>query len=465
MGYNDYDMVGTPVGASDGGDDGIIIHTDMGRRMVSSELNEHDTARLCRDLDKVDVSIVGWYAALSRVDESPIGKAGGDGTGDGTGEAAGDGEGTGDGTGDGTGEEEEDGTGDGTGEEEADGDADGDQKDEEEKEEEMPKEFEAPDMGDQEAAEKEALEDDRLLQEIWERFAPLIAKRDDIHSGSMADYVHAVASKRGGSGTGSGTLIKVGKGKVGKVDGLTHELFQKVLAAVARGVNVYLPGPPGTGKSHMVEQIAEALQTAFGVTSFSPMSTESKLLGFRNAHGDYVTTVFRQRYEFGGVMLLDELDNANPAIVAVLNGGLANNQMEFPDGVIKRHDDFVAIATANTLGTGPTAEFAGRQRLDPATLNRFVKIPIGTDEIMEDRIVNGLIGDVTGQAWLKKIRHVRRACDELRIKHFVTMRDSINGARLIAPGAGSFTQLEALEYTCLGSLSPDQVSKIKSWKG
>ena len=122
-------------------------------------------------------------------------------------------------------------------------------------------------------------------------------------------------------------------------------------------------------------------------------------------------------------------------------------------------------ATANTLGTGPTAEFAGRQRLDPATLNRFVKIQIGTDEVMEDRIVNGLIGDVKGQQWLKKIRHVRRACDELRIKHFVTMRDSINGARLIAPGDGAFTQLEALEYTCLGSLAADQVSKIKAWKG
>jgi MoxR-like ATPase len=464
--YNTYDMLGTPIGAGDDYDGGITIHTDLGRRFPSTDLTVYDAQRLQRDLEYVDLSVDGWYVKLAQTDATPIGKGGGaDGTGEGE---AGEGEGTGDGTGEGEGE----GTGEGTGEEEADGDADGDQEEEgtgdgadDKKEEEMPKEFESPDMGDQESAEKESLQDDRLLQEIWERFAPLIAGRDDIHANSMADYVHKVASRHGGGGSGTGTIIKVGKGKVGKVDGLTHELFEKVLAAVARQVNVYLPGPPGTGKSHMVEQIAEALQVAFGVTSFSPMSTESKLLGFRNAHGDYVTTVFRQRYEFGGVMLLDELDNANPAIVAVLNGGLANNQMEFPDGVIKRHADFVAIATANTLGTGPTAEFAGRQRLDPATLNRFVKIQIGTDEVMEDRIVNGLIGDVKGQQWLKKIRHVRRACDELRIKHFVTMRDSINGARLIAPGDGAFTQLEALEYTCLGSLAADQVSKIKAWKG
>jgi hypothetical protein len=473
MGYNNYDMMGTPVGAGDDGEGGITIHTDLGRRMAGFDLNHDDLIRLDRDMIGVDTSAVGWYARLAAGDVSPIGKGGGaDGTGEPAGDGTGDGTGEGEGDGTGEGEGEGDGTGDGTGEEEADGDADGDQEDkgtddgaDDEKEKDMSKEFESPDMGDQESAEKESLQDDRLLQEIWERFAPLIAGRDDIHASSMADYVHRVASRHGGGGSGTGTLIKVGKGKVGKVDGLTHELFEKVLAAVARQVNVYLPGPPGTGKSHMVEQIAEALQTAFGVTSFSPMSTESKLLGFRNAHGDYVTTVFRQRYEFGGVMLLDELDNANPAIVAVLNGGLANNQMEFPDGVIKRHGDFVAIATANTLGTGPTAEFAGRQRLDPATLNRFVKIQIDTDEVMEDKIVNGLIGDVKGQQWLRKIRHVRRACDELRIKHFVTMRDSINGARLIAPGDGAFTQLEALEYTCLGSLAADQISKIKAWKG
>jgi cobaltochelatase CobS len=237
-----------------------------------------------------------------------------------------------------------------------------------------------------------------------------------------------------------------------------------VLAAVGREVNVYLPGPPGTGKSHLVEQVAQDLGVAFGVTSFSPMSTESKLLGFRNAHGEYVSTVFRERYEFGGVMLLDELDNANPAIVAVLNGGLANNQMEFPDGVVKRHPSFIAIATANTLGTGPTAEFAGRQRLDPATLNRFVKIEIDTDETMEDAIVAGLIGKVKAEKWLKQVRHVRAAVADLRIKHFVTMRDSINGAKLIAPGDGAFKNLEALEVTCLGSLTEEQRDKIKKWK-
>ena len=125
----------------------------------------------------------------------------------------------------------------------------------------------------------------------------------------------------------------------------------------------------------------------------------------------------------------------------------------------------MCIATANTLGTGPTAEFAGRQKLDPATLNRFVKIFIDTDESMEDSIVTDMLGEATAQAWLKKVRHVRRAVADLRIKHFVTMRDSINGARLIAPGAGKFSQVEALHHTVLAVLPDDTVEKIKRWRG
>ncbi len=335
------------------------------------------------------------------------------------------------------------------------GDADGDNQEDGE----MDESFDGRDQ----TGEDDELENE-FAQTLWELIQPRVREMDRHAFEHQAD-VFAKKLGDGGGRSGGGLTLKFEKGRVGKVDGVTHEMFPRVLAAVHRGVNVYLPGTPGTGKSHMVEQIAEALAVPFGVTSFSPMSTESKLLGFRNANGDTVRTVFRDRYEFGGVMLLDELDNANGAIIAVMNGGLANGQMEFPDGVVKKHPDFVAIATANTLGTGPTAEFSGRQKLDPATLNRFVKFFIDTDETMEDAIVHGMIGLELGSAWLKKVRHVRRAILDLRIKHFCTMRDSINGARMIAPGDGAFSQLEALTATVLGVLPEDQVDKIKAWRG
>jgi hypothetical protein len=356
------------------------------------------------------------------------------------------------------------------GNEESGGDDQADEGDQQEGESQGESQGESDQDGDEEmnfedrdqTGEDEPI-DNPFADELWEVYKPRV--REIAHHYAEYGARYAMKHGGGGSGGGSGLTLKFEKGKVGKVEGVTHQMFPKVLAAVQRGVNVYLPGPPGTGKSHMVQQVAEALDIPFGVTSFSPMSTESKLLGFRSATGDTVRTVWRDRYEFGGGMLMDELDNANGAVIAVLNGGLANGFMEFPDGVVDRHKDFVCIATANTLGTGPTAEFAGRQKLDPATLNRFVKIFIDTDESMEDSIVRGMLGDTTADAWLKKVRHVRRAVADLRIKHFVTMRDSINGARLIAPGAGKFSQVEALHHTVLAVLPDETVDKIKKWRG
>jgi cobaltochelatase CobS len=195
------------------------------------------------------------------------------------------------------------------------------------------------------------------------------------------------------------------------------------------------------------------------------MSTESKLNGFVDANGHTVESGYRRAWLGGWIYGADELDNSNPAIVTGLNSGLANGVHSFPDGTFRAGEGFTVIATANTFGTGPTAEFAGRQKLDPATLNRFAKIFIDTDEAMEDHIVGSMIGEKLAGEWLRKVRHVRRAVADLRIKQFVTMRDSINGAKLIAPGDGAFTQLEALEHTMMAVLTEDQVDKVKAWRG
>jgi cobaltochelatase CobS len=80
-------------------------------------------------------------------------------------------------------------------------------------------------------------------------------------------------------------------------------------------------------------------------------------------------------YEDGGVFLFDEIDAADSNTLLVLNSALANGQMALanrPDApVARKHPDFVAIAAANTFGTGADRQYVGRNQLDESTLDRF----------------------------------------------------------------------------------------------
>ena len=175
-----------------------------------------------------------------------------------------------------------------------------------------------------------------------------------------------------------------------------------------------------------------------------------------------VGTEFKARFLGGGVHLFDEIDNGAPAIVTTLNAALANTFMEFPDGMGRKHPEFSAVAAANTWGTGPTAEFSGRQKMDPASLNRFMKVAIPTDEAMEKAIVTDLLGSKVAPKVLKRVIHIRRAVAGLGIKHFVGMRDSIQIAKAMQ-GEGAFTLDEAVDMQILNPLTDDQRAKIDNY--
>jgi MoxR-like ATPase len=90
---------------------------------------------------------------------------------------------------------------------------------------------------------------------------------------------------------------------------------------------------------------------------------------------EYVRSEFVRCYEDGGVFLFDEIDAADSNTLLVLNSALANGQMALanrPENpVAKKHPDFVAVAAANTFGTGADRQYVGRNQLDESTLDRF----------------------------------------------------------------------------------------------
>jgi hypothetical protein len=220
-------------------------------------------------------------------------------------------------------------------------------------------------------------------------------------------------------------------GKPPKVLGVQHESFPVLLKMVnARGadghrLNIWLPGPAGSGKTRAAMEAAKALKLAFRFCG--ALDSSYALLGFTDAHGQTVRTPFREAYEHGGVFLFDEVDASDPTAVLALNAALANGHCAFPDAQIERHPDCCIIAAANTWGQGGTFEYVGRMKQDAAFLSRFVVLPWAYDEKLE-RAISG------NEAWANKVQSLRRAATARGVQVVISPRASTNGAALLAAG-------------------------------
>lgn len=260
------------------------------------------------------------------------------------------------------------------------------------------------------------------------------------------------------------TEVHLGNGKVTKIDGVQHSVFPEVLVAVSERLPVYLVGPAGTGKSTIGENASRALGLDFYAKSCSAQTTESSLLGFIDANGNYIATAFRKAYEFGGVFLLDEVDNGNPNVLSVLNSALANGIMAFPDGMVRRSDNFVAIATANTIGNGATAEYVGRNPLDKAFLDRFANVEVNYDPNVEQAMLKSVDGlDVaTQEKWLRAVYKCRANVESYGLKVVVSPRAIINGAKLLR---NNIPMSRVAELVILKGLKGDQAEKVMEGVG
>lgn len=220
-----------------------------------------------------------------------------------------------------------------------------------------------------------------------------------------------------------------------EIDGTTHRQLGDVIAAVSSGEHVMMVGPAGTGKSHIAGQAAEAVGLASYSISLSPQTPASALLGYMQAAGEYVATLFRKAYETGGLFHFDEVDNAHPSVLAVVNSALANGHMAFPDKMVARHDNFRVVASANTYGRGATRQYVGRQQLDAATLDRFTMITIDIDEALENSLAHATgAAKSTVTKVLKYVRGLRQNAESNGLNVVLSPRASVGMCRLLHAG-------------------------------
>jgi ssDNA-binding Zn-finger/Zn-ribbon topoisomerase 1 len=230
--------------------------------------------------------------------------------------------------------------------------------------------------------------------------------------------------------------VRVNEGEAKQLKSRPHKAMAEVLRRAQmrthRGMRVsqLLVGEAGTGKSTLCENVAEALSLPFVYISCSGGMSETKLVGrltpnLQTGDEKYTPTVLVNAWEFGGVVLVDEIDGSDPNVLLVLNGMMEALFWTAPDGrTIQRHADFILIAAANTYGTGADRKYVGRNQLDAAFLDRWLVVTVDYDTDLEASLVatNGL-----AEKWAR----CRAKLRELNMRRVLSTRSLLRADMLV----------------------------------
>ena len=242
-----------------------------------------------------------------------------------------------------------------------------------------------------------------------------------------------------------------------KVEGHTRPEFKDVLLSASCGLNILLVGPAGCGKTHLAHQVAEALGRPFASVSCTAGMSESALQGWLipvEGYG-YLPADFVKMYEQGGVFLFDEIDGADSNTLLFLNQALANGSFFLPirkdASLVKRHPDFVCMAAANTFGTGANQTYAGRERLDESTLDRFRAgtIVLDYDQTFERKVV---APDLLAWGWA-----IRKRITEARLNRVMSTRFLLDATKLLKAGKS----VKAIQDTYFIGWKSDERTKVE----
>lgn len=158
-----------------------------------------------------------------------------------------------------------------------------------------------------------------------------------------------------------------------------REILREVLAGLRlKSHGIYCFGETGGGKTTVQEQIAARLQ----IPLFSAIASED--MDIRELISQ-LSVVDKQTKHQPGIILLamklgfwiriDEFDSLPSTTGIALNQILDRQAFVTPDGktTVRPHSGFRLLATGNTIGDGRDDRYPGTQRVNMATLDRFLK--------------------------------------------------------------------------------------------
>ena len=244
--------------------------------------------------------------------------------------------------------------------------------------------------------------------------------------------------------------VYIGDVEVKEVSGLKHKQFPFVLECLKLFKRVWLCGPSGTGKSHLIEQCARALgfstnQSNYEYLKGSAGVTESHMTGRMTFDGTFIDGSVSRAFRDGSFLCLDEFDgfDANAGLVfnSVLdNQGVLATPNDKDNPFARKHDDFHVAVASNTWGDGNDFNFAGRGQLDLATLDRLQAVKVYVD--YDKNIERALAGEYTNMA--DCLWSLREKCDKNHVRRTISTRLFLDGQKWMLAGKDNSNLLDII---------------------
>jgi MoxR-like ATPase len=160
----------------------------------------------------------------------------------------------------------------------------------------------------------------------------------------------------------------------------TKPILQHLLLSQTTGENLWFGGEKGTGKSETVRQFAAKTGRGYTRINFNKYTTSEDFVGAVGLENG--ATVFKMG-DFlrafttpASLILLDEITNADPAVLAVLNGFLeTNSAVNYGGQVWRRAPNVLVFAADNTMTNGDeSGRYAGTRTMNSALADRFARL-------------------------------------------------------------------------------------------
>jgi MoxR-like ATPase len=220
-----------------------------------------------------------------------------------------------------------------------------------------------------------------------------------------------------------------------QVVGRRREL-ELVRAALASGAHILLEGPPGTGKSTLLREVAQARHAAFVLVEGNAELTPARLVGsfdpalvldrgYRPENFSDGPLIRAMRD--GGLLYVEELNRVPEETVNVLLTVMSEGEINVPRlGRIAADEKFRLVAAMNPYDS------VGTSRLSMALYDRTCRISVGYQDAEHERQIVELVAPQAKQDLVAEAVELARATREHpELRSGASVRGAIDYARLV----------------------------------